>query len=254
MTCGPTIGKLIGSLALAASFVAGMLPSLAAEEPGCGCAFTIGVVETTYWGALDGAARSYLLGEDISTPDGDGDGFDALLDIVLPDGKWPDDMEVLFDPRPGLMAGAGLDVPLRSGMAARVEGFAFRDQTHLLIDAPTGFGILGDPTEMDVTATITGIGLAGEVPVWSTPWAGQSWTVLLGGGALVYNGTTRAKVTSDLLQLDETTSVNRVVPLLQGTLQMEGKALPAKGEIKLRMFPTDKFWAGTLSASAVFPF
>ena len=172
-----------------------------------------------------------------------------MLDIILPDGKIPDDLQWSYDPRPGLELSATFQLPpdlLQRSSTLTVFGIG--DQTRVRVHAPTGFGILGDPTTLVVDAWMVGGGAVLEAMVAEGRWGDAAWSVSGGAGFIAYRGTTRMRVTSDFLDIDESETVDRIAPLASATLGISSAASPLSAALNVRLFPTDHFATAIASA------
>jgi hypothetical protein len=166
------------------------------------------------------------------------------MKIILPDGQLPADLRWALDPRPGIEAGATFDLDLP--LVSRVEAYAMYDTTNLLLTAPTGFGILADPTTLEVDASLLSAGFVASAGLAGGQAMGLDWRVLLGGGATAYRSQTRMQAKSDFLDIDETTVDYRVAPL--AALSLEAAHGRTTGSIQVRAFPTDHFVTASISA------
>lgn len=200
----------------------------------------LGPVETTHLGRFDAALSATMFGGGGSSPSGVGE----LMQIILPDGRLPADLRWAFDPRPGIEAGATFDVDLP--LISRIEAYVLYDTTNLLLTAPTGFGILADPTTLEVDASLFGAGFVASTELAAGQSMGLDWRVLLGGGATAYRSETRMRAKSDFLDIDETTVDYRIAPL--AALSVEASHERTSGSIAIRAFPTDDFVTASISA------
>ena len=200
----------------------------------------LGAVETTHLGRFDAALSANIFG----TGSGSGSGFDGLLKVILPDGKLPDDLQWALNPQPGIEAGGSFDVNLP--VLDRIEAHLLYDTTNVLVSAPTGFGILADPTTLEVDASLLAAGLLASAELAGGQSMGLDWRVLVGGGATAYRSETRMRAKSAFLDIDEATVDFRIAPL--AALTVEAQHNRAIGSIAVRVFPTDDFVTASVSA------
>ncbi|MET3927641.1 hypothetical protein [Devosia sp. 2618] len=236
------------------TYIAGSGVVAVRAEDGCKCQITVSAVETSHVGIFDGVLRDHLFGGGGSGRPGSGSGgMDDLMSIILPDGVLPDDLILDFHPQPGVALSFATTQNLHNGMPVEIESFVLFDQNRFTITAPTGLGILADPTVLRVRADLAGIGILASVPVWSETIGSLDWVLNLGGGAVAYHSTTSVEARSALLDVNESESVSRIMPLFATAMRFSGtqSADPVAFDLGLKLFPTDRFWTGVLNAGLV---
>ncbi|MEM9139788.1 MAG: hypothetical protein AAGB15_08135 [Pseudomonadota bacterium] len=208
----------------------GLLPNFGkADEAAVGFRLYVGVGESSHIGAYDTYiapivqdAIDDFFDRDAPAPvpvDGGGgpvvDEPDSFVDILLPDGL-PDDFTWHYRFKPSVRVGidAALNfLELPNGGAPVVSLFWMRDETTVTFNAPSGFGILIDPTRAMAHSEFEAFAVSLALPFFhdTTESATTEWRI--GGGAMHTRVHSFLDIRSDFIQLRETVRRTRNHPL-----------------------------------------
>ncbi len=134
--------------------------------------------------------------------------------ILLPSGKLPRDMQVRYEGVPGGYMSLMFEpevMRLWAGLKPRVTVEAMFDMNAISGNAPTGFGILTDPTRGYASAAISAVGGEIALPIWGWETGIGSFAFYAGHGWMRETSFTYGTVKSVFLQLSTTTYFHSVI-------------------------------------------
>ncbi|MBK9080697.1 MAG: hypothetical protein IPL88_00800 [Rhizobiales bacterium] len=217
----------------------------------------VGLTKSTHVGAFDvyvgpaarRALRRLFGGGAVSAGPS---GRPRWLDLLLPDGSLPADASWSYKASPGVEFGASIETPalaIRRSAQTRLSLIGVFDFNRLRVRAPSGLGVLIDPTTLDFTTNYFGVASLYETALWSHAGRGARHTVFGGVGVFAYLSDTTAFARSDFLRVRIADRRRRIAPIASLAYEVsraDGTA-PRAVSVHLRAFPTDHFL--TLSAS-----
>jgi hypothetical protein len=184
--------------------------------------------------------------------------------ILFPNGKVPDDLELSYGARPGLTWTTGLERALPYwpiAGASRLQLFYMQDSNQFRLRAPSGLGILTDPTMVMTKASYRGFGGSFELPVWNISTNQANHLFRLGGGVIAYKTRTILEVNSAFLRLNEISSSKSVRPMLVGSYTYEPRLKPrvlgltwGGLRVSVHAIQTDYFWSAGASITSLVRF
>lgn len=215
--------RLIGIINLfAGTATAGSAPVSVRFYIGTGETSHIGAYDTYIAPVVDDAIADFF---DRDGPEvgggggGDGpldtDASGGFVDILLPDGL-PEDFTWTYKFKPSVRIGvnAALNfLELPNGGAPVVSAFWMRDETTVTFNAPSGFGILIDPTRATAHSEFEGLALSLALPFYHNRTHSSTTEWRLGGGGMHVRVHSFLDVRSDFIQLRETVRRTRTYPM-----------------------------------------
>ncbi|MGG7566550.1 hypothetical protein ACQ5SO_10360 [Rhodovulum sp. DZ06] len=181
----------------------------------------------------------------------DGEGAAGGLYDLAPNGI-PDDFSWRLGRKPALFGWIEAELPeleLPGGRIPLLRASVMYDENRLDLAAPSGFGILTDPTWATLEAEILAGGLELSVPALRWGAEDRAWEMRLGAGATAFYSRTRLDIRSAFLQIDERETRWRVQPLFTWALSRQVSDT-VSAEFGMRLHPTDYFWTYGLNFGA----
>ncbi|WP_113889991.1 hypothetical protein [Roseiarcus fermentans] len=163
--------------------------------------------------------------------------------ILLPSGKLPRDLQLGFTGVPGGYASLMYEpdvLRLWAGLKPRISVEIMYDMNAVNGNAPTGFGILTDPTRGYASASITAFGPDIALPVWGWETGSGSYALYAGHGWMKDWTYTYGAVQSVFLQLSTKTYVHRTIQ----TYSLTGEWRPPRGTSSLLDIPNIARFSG----------
>jgi hypothetical protein len=189
----------------------------------------------------------------------------SLFRIILPDGKLPTDFSWRYASLPGWRLRLALQTdalpwPLPGGTVVSV--FVQHDYHRVRFRAPSGFGILVDPTSAVGKVNQLGAGAEFLLPMLTAETFGSRHRWHLGGGILAYRTHTTLSATSAFLDLEVTERRHRLTGFVAAQYSFRKtsswnlpKGLHWDGiDVRIQAYPTDHLWAASASVVTTFSF
>jgi hypothetical protein len=189
----------------------------------------------------------------------------SLFRIILPDGRIPSDLDWRYQSRPGIelaltLEPRGLEWP--NGGTTRISAFIQHDFHRVRFVAPSGFGILIDPTTAMVKTNILGYGGEVAIPLINFNTNSARHQLHVGTGVMQYRSTTIAQAQSAFLNLAVSERRERLARFASLTYTYQPhQARSFIGGVKwgglqlgIQAFQTDHFWTVNAKVASILTF